>query len=281
MLYDRCFSIVESRVKPEREKSNRKVYRDYWWQYAEKRPGLFRALENADRVLVNARVAKHIIFEFLPANLIFLNTLHVFPYSTFDYFALLQSTVHAVWAILRTSSVGATPQYTPADCFFTFPFPDSLEKSKESYPLSIIGKKYHVLRSSLLAGGLTEIYNRFHNPSESSQDIQKLRDLHVEMDNAVVAAYGWTDLKLDHGFHETKQGIRYTISEPARREVLQRLLKLNHERYAEEEKQGLHGKKKTVTKKASKPSKKSTPKKKAPNPPEFQQPSLFDQGEGE
>jgi hypothetical protein len=102
------------------------------------------------------------------------------------------------------------------------------------------------------------------------------------MDNAVAAAYGWTDLNLDHSFYESKQGIRFTISEPARREVLQRLLKLNHERYAEEEKQGLHGKKKTETKRASKPSKKSTPKtKKAPNPPEFQQPSLFDQGDVE
>ena len=63
------------------------------------------------------------------------------------------------------------------------------------------------------------------------------------MDNAVAAAYGWTDLDLGHGFHETKQGVRYTISEPARREVLARLLKLNHERYAEEVKQGLHEKK--------------------------------------
>jgi hypothetical protein len=91
--------------------------------------------------------------------------------------------------------------------------------------------------------GMTKTYNRFHDPDETSADIQKLRDLHVEMDQAVAAAYGWTDLELGHGFHETKQGIRFTISEPARREVLQRLLKLNHERYAEEVRQGLHGKK--------------------------------------
>jgi len=58
-------------------------------------------------------------------------------------------------------------------------------------------------------------------------------------------------LDLVHGFHETKQGVRYTISEPARREVLARLLKLNHERYAEEVKQGLHEKKKGATKKAA------------------------------
>ena len=63
------------------------------------------------------------------------------------------------------------------------------------------------------------------------------------MDNAVAAAYGWSDLDLGHGFHETKQGTRFTISESARREVLARLLKLNHERYAEEVAQGLHDKK--------------------------------------
>src|SRR5581483_11737380 len=83
-----------------------------------------------------------------------------------------------------------------------------------------------------------------HDKSEKSADIEKLRQLHVEMDQAVAAAYGWTDLDLGHGFHQTKQGLRYTISDQARREVLARLLKLNHERYAEEVRQGLHEKKK-------------------------------------
>ena len=95
--------------------------------------------------------------------------------------------------------------------------------------------------------GLTKTYNRFHDPDETSADIQKLRQLHVEMDHAVAAAYGWTDLDLGHGFHQTKQGLRYTISEAARREVLARLLKLNHERYAEEVRQGLHEKKNKKT----------------------------------
>ena len=63
------------------------------------------------------------------------------------------------------------------------------------------------------------------------------------MDQTVAAAYGWTDLDLGHRFHETKQGLRYTISEPARQEVLDRLLQFNYERYEEELKQGLHDKK--------------------------------------
>ena len=60
----------------------------------------------------------------------------------------------------------------------------------------------------------------------------------------VAAAYGWDDLALEHGYHETAQGLRFTISEAARREVLTRLLKLNHERFAEECRQGLHTTKK-------------------------------------
>jgi hypothetical protein len=90
--------------------------------------------------------------------------------------------------------------------------------------------------------GLTKTYNRFHNLQELAADIVKLRELHQEMDEAVAAAYGWQDLALGHGFHETKQGVRYTICEEARREVLDRLLRLNHERYAEEVALGLHEK---------------------------------------
>jgi len=90
--------------------------------------------------------------------------------------------------------------------------------------------------------GLTKTYNHFHDPEDTSDVIHKLRELHIELDQAVAAAYGWNDLNLGHCFQSIKQGVRFTISEVARREVLQRLLKLNHERYAEEVKQGLHGK---------------------------------------
>ncbi len=106
--------------------------------------------------------------------------------------------------------------------------------------------------------GLTKTYNRFHEPDESAADIQKLRELHVEMDKAVASAYGWDDLNLGHGFHKTKQGTRFSISETARREVLARLLKLNHERYAEEVAQGLHDKAKGKPKATGRKGKKSS-----------------------
>ena len=164
-------------------------------------------------------------------------------------FTLMQSNIHEAWARGYSSTLRTDMQYTPSDCFETFPFPDNL------VGLDAIGQRYHDHRRQIMLSrkeGLTKTYNRFHDPDETSADIQKLRQLHVEMDQAVAAAYGWADLDLGHGFHQTKQGLRYTISEPARREVLGRLLKLNHERYAEEVAKGLHEKKKPKAAKSQK-----------------------------
>jgi hypothetical protein len=51
---------------------------------------------------------------------------------------------------------------------------------------------------------------------------------------------GWAEIELGHGFHETRQGVRFTISAQARADVLDKLLALNHYRYKQEVKQGLH-----------------------------------------
>ncbi len=106
--------------------------------------------------------------------------------------------------------------------------------------------------------GLTATYNRFHDPDETSADIEKLRELQIEMDQSVVVEYGWTDLSLNHGFHDTRQGERFTICESARREVIERLLELNHERYEDEVRRGLHHKKAARRKAQRKPKRSSS-----------------------
>lgn len=122
-------------------------------------------------------------------------------------------------------------QYTPTDCFESFPFSPSVSSLED------IGERYHSFRSEIMAArreGLTSTYNRFNSQRETSLDISSLRKLHVEMDHMVAATYGWSDIKLDHAFRETKQGVRYTLSESVRREIIERLLALNHERHAHE-----------------------------------------------
>ena len=41
--------------------------------------------------------------------------------------------------------------------------------------------------------GLTSTYNRFHDPAETSKGILELRRLHEAIDQAVLAAYGWSE----------------------------------------------------------------------------------------
>lgn len=133
--------------------------------------------------------------------------------------------------------------------------------------------------------GLTKTYNRFHDPNCNDPGILRLRELHVEMDNAVRDAYGWSDLDLGHDWIKTvtteekkdrktgkvktveKVEWRYTISEDAKQEILRRLLKLNHEIHEREVAEGLHDKKKPAAKKKAPPSPKKGRggKKKEPN----------------
>jgi hypothetical protein len=60
---------------------------------------------------------------------------------------------------------------------------------------------------------------------------------------AALAAYGWTGFVLGHDFHAVdflpeKDRVRFTISSQARREVVKRLLELNHRYHAEGEAAG-------------------------------------------
>jgi len=180
----------------------------------------------------------HLAFSFVPRQGALLrHKLIVFPASSWAIFSIAQSSHHGAWAWVYGLRREARLVYSPKRCARTFPTPPVNES------LNSIGERYHAHRAAIMASrhqGLTKTYNRFHAPDERGEDIATLRTLHVEMDRAVAAAYGWTDLALRHGFHETKQGLRYTISEAARRTVLDRLLALNHERYAEEVRKGLH-----------------------------------------
>ncbi|HLI71204.1 MAG TPA: DNA methyltransferase [Ktedonobacteraceae bacterium] len=240
--YPDCFQIIREKVKPERDKNKRKPRRENWWLFAERAPALYAAIAGMQRVLVRARIANVHSVSYVPNGWIYNEKVVVFVDCPF---AVLQSSIHEIWARSHSSTLRTDMQYTPSDCFETFPFP------LDTGGLESIGERYYQHRQSIMQArqeGLTATYNRFHNPREQAEDIVQLRELHREMDEAVAAAYGWRDLALEHGFYETRQGTRYTISEEARREVLGRLLRLNHERYAQEVAAGLHEKSAKATK---------------------------------
>ncbi len=197
------------------------------------------------------QISKFHSFAFVHNGQVYDQRLVIFADARHSTFAVLQSSVHADWVLVYCSSLETRPVYTPSDCYETFPLPDSRQMST----LSSIGKEYYIMRNKMLPSlkeGLRSAYNAMCDNTDLRASTQDLRLAQVQLDRAVVAAYGWDDLleKLRHSFYPTKQGERFTIHPEARAEILARLLALNHERYAQKVAAGLHDKKiKAIAKK--------------------------------
>lgn len=183
-------------------------------------------------------------FAFLPPGMVYADSLAVFALSEFAAFSVLQSRTHDVWARFFGSSIKDDLRYTPSDCFETFPLP---EDWKNNALLEKSGEEYYKFRSALMLQaneGLTETYNRFHNPDERDPEILKLRELHLAMDSVALASYGWSDIKptcefiLDYEADDGQEGVkrlrkkpwRYRWPDGIRDIVLARLLELNQKR---------------------------------------------------
>ncbi len=240
--------IVRTRVKPERDPQKRDVLRDRWWQYAEKRPGLYAAIGSLERVLAtNAQAAPQYTVGIMNGRSVYANSLNVFAFEQLAALSVLQSSIHEIWARFFSSSMKDDLRYNPTDCFRTFPFPAGFESNPT---LEAAGEAYHALRANLMVArneGLTKTYNRFHARSENGADIARLRVLHHEMDVAVLRAYGWNDLAdraapefIEQEADEGKTPkTRLEWPSDFKDEVLARLLALNATRAAEERAAGL------------------------------------------
>ena len=248
--YPDLMAIVSEKVKPSRlalpphNNWNRDVAKR-WWQFGADRQGLRLALSKLDRVLAISRVGQNAAFSFLPTGMVYAESLIVFPFDTYTAFSVIQSRIHEIWARFFGSSLEDRLRYTPSDCFETFPLPEHWVTHAD---LEAAGRSYYEFRASLMVRnneGLTKAYNRFHDPNERDIEITKLRDLHTEMDRAVLDAYGWSDIPTDCGFFldyeineeewgKKKKPWRYRWPDGIRDEVLARLMALNAERAQEE-----------------------------------------------
>lgn len=227
--YPECLEIVRNKVKPERDKVNRKVRREKWWQYAERAKGLYSAIKDLDWCLAIATQAtKYVAFGQVSGKNVYSNAIAIIASDDYALAASLSSSIHEIWARRYASYNLLLLRYSPSDLFETFPLPKSNPTLRE------IGQLFFKERSKLMNNnkeGLTETYNRLNSPLELSYPFVNLRKIISQMDIAVTEAYEWTDIDLKHNFYETEQGIRFTISENARKETLQRLLELNSQMY--------------------------------------------------
>lgn len=267
--FPECFEIVERLVKPERDIQKDKGYREKWWQFGRRGVELYKSIKSLPKIIVVARTSKTLGFSLVDSNQVLNANLTVISSAKFELLSFLQSTIHNVWAWQYATKLKTDLIYQPTDIFETFPFPQNLKPKQQ---LENIGEAYHEHRRQLMLGmqlGLTKTYNLFHRNAITAQSINekdkqvaslqkhlektvdtisfdkavqgilKLRELHVQMDEAVLDAYGWNDIALQHDFVEVdylpeNDRIRFTIHSDARKEVLKRLLELNHKIHKEE-----------------------------------------------
>ena len=168
----------------------------------------------------------------VPTKQVFTHGLIVFATDSFVDQAVLSSSQHQMWAIKYGSGLRTDPRYTPSNVFETFPRPEPNDRLAETGQTLDTERREIMLRRDL---GLTKFYNLVNDQDvtdSSDPDVARLRQIHVELDHAVMDAYGWSDLPLDHGFHTYRQMRRWTVSPAARVEILDRLLEENHRRAA-------------------------------------------------
>jgi type II restriction/modification system DNA methylase subunit YeeA len=269
--YAQPFAKVKQDVFPERSKVKRKTYREYWWLHAEPCTEMRKRIEPLSRFLVTTTVSKHRVFAWLRPPTLPDHQLVAFARADDYSFGVLHSRFHEVWARaqgtqLREKESGF--RYTPTTCFETFPFPQPTPEQEAA--IAAAAKELNELRERWLnppewtvekildfPGSVDGPWARYlvkpdkngigtvRYPRLEPKDAncaKKLKDrtltklynerptwldlAHKKLDAAVAAAYGWPADLTDE-------------------QILERLLKLNLERAAEEVKAGQTKKPKT------------------------------------
>jgi hypothetical protein len=236
--YPALFQHVLVHVKPERDQNNRETYRVNWWFFGEPRRKNRPSLEGISRFLVTVKTAKHRAFVFLNNNC--LPDSKLIAIASDDAFVLgaLSSAVHCAWTLKIGShlGVGNDPTYVVGSSFNKFPFPDLPEgplkqrirelgerldshrkRQQEQHPDLTLTGLYNVLEKLRSGDALNAKEKTLHDQGL----VTLLRQIHDELDAAVLEAYGWADL--------------HPLTPEREPELLTRLVALNHERAAEEQ----------------------------------------------
>jgi hypothetical protein len=227
--YPEVYQWVLERVKPERDQNNRATYRDNWWIFGEPRRELRIALRDLSRHIATVETSKHRFFVFLDRSILPDNKLVNIALDDAYFLGVLSSNIHVAWALATGSTLEDRPVYVKTTCFEKFPFPDC--DGEQRARIRELGEQLDAHRKRQQAQHprltVTEMYNvlaklRANDPLDERERVTHeqglvsvLRQLHDELDAAVFDAYGWSHALTDE-------------------EILERLVRLNAERAAEE-----------------------------------------------
>ena len=227
--YPAVYQHVIHTVKPERDTNKRKTRRENWWIFGEPNPKLRSQLAGLNRYIATVETAKHRFFVFLDRSILPDNMLVNIALEDAYFLGVLSSRVHVAWALAAGGTLEDRPRYNKTRCFDPFPFPNVTEERKghvrdlaealdahrkrqlEQHPKLTMTGMYNVLEKLRSGEALDDKERDVH----AQGLVSVLKEIHDDLDQAVLEAYGWpVDLPDE--------------------EILERLVALNGERAAEE-----------------------------------------------
>lgn len=239
LLRDYLFETVAPTRTPEALRSYQGLAERWWTFWNTREPQLERVRAIAEECVVVPAVAKYTVSLTLPSDWVYTNKVFVAPLLRDDLQAVLLSAAFDTWLDSFGGSLGGGKVMKVAAVTETFPLP------RPSDALGNLGPEWQqALRRELDDGqpSLNAVLNAVHDEANDSSTASSFRERYRELDRAVCDAYGWSDLELEHGFHETKFGRRFSPAPPMRAELLNRLLRANQAQYEQELSLGLHNK---------------------------------------
>jgi hypothetical protein len=221
-------------VKPERDAHRDKDLREKWWLHRRNNEDLRRSLAGLPRYIATGQTAKHRVFQFLDGNILPDDKLIAIALDDAYFLGVLSSRAHVVWALAAGATLEDRPVYNKTSCFDAFPFP--VATPAQQARIRDLAEQIDAHRKRVLAAHdeltLTGLYNVLvklgagdtaltakEKLTHEKGLVAVLKQLHDELDAAVLDAYGWHDLIGQCADEQT---------------LLERLVALNAERQAEE-----------------------------------------------
>jgi len=237
--YPLLFQAVIDNVQPERQVNRESRTVENWWTFRRSGEALRRAVAGLGRIICTTRTAKHRVFQFMPGNLVAESKIVVIASDDSYVMGVLSSAIHACWALRAGAFLTDRPTYNHLDCFNKFPFPDATPEQQDrirelAEQLDAHRKRQQAQHPDLTMTGMYNVLEKLRSGEPlTAKDktiheqglVSVLKQLHDDLDRAVAAAYGWTDLPLG-----TPSPSSATLDET----ILERLVALNHQRAAEE-----------------------------------------------
>ncbi len=206
----KIYQWLLDRVKGERDLNVDSSSNKQWWLFARTRGEFRDAITGIPRIFTTSLTAKHRIFVFEPAKTICDSTTVIFALPAAFHLGVLSSNIHCCWSLAAGGTLEDRPRYIKTICFENFPFPDSdtglTPELRQSIAALAEQIDAHRKRQQAAHAGLalTGMYNVLEALREGraltakEKAIHKqglvsvLKELHDELDAAVLLAYGLT-----------------------------------------------------------------------------------------